>query len=265
MSPPPTSIDGTDITGATIDGQDVEEITVDGQTVFTSGVIPNLVDIRFRMDEGSGTTLNDEFSSNTATLKNGAGFQADPDWTGGFKTTYDDSQDQFWVSDSKLPVNETNQTIMLWWEWDGTENGQYWPPVFMSPTQTPTLDDGGWTIQYDSNNGAFLYIAHRSGGNYTGNTASGYQIDANEPYFLAWTFSGNTSRYRVYENNNGLQQVYDRTLTATRGSQGTDFFLAGNRGHEDRYFGGFMDDIMVNTTTALTESEIESIANETLR
>jgi len=32
---PPTSIDGTDITGATIDGTDVQEITVDGQTVFT--------------------------------------------------------------------------------------------------------------------------------------------------------------------------------------------------------------------------------------
>jgi len=31
---PPTSIDGTDITGATIDGQDVQEITVDGDTVF---------------------------------------------------------------------------------------------------------------------------------------------------------------------------------------------------------------------------------------
>jgi hypothetical protein len=36
MTPPPTSIDGTDITGATIDGQDVQEITIDGQTVFTS-------------------------------------------------------------------------------------------------------------------------------------------------------------------------------------------------------------------------------------
>jgi len=36
----PTSIDGTDITGATIDGTDVTEITVDGQTVFTAG--PNL-------------------------------------------------------------------------------------------------------------------------------------------------------------------------------------------------------------------------------
>jgi len=37
MSPPPTSIDGTDITGATIDGQEVQEITVDGQSVFSSG------------------------------------------------------------------------------------------------------------------------------------------------------------------------------------------------------------------------------------
>jgi len=36
MTPPPTSIDGTDITGATIDGQDVQEITIDGQTVFTA-------------------------------------------------------------------------------------------------------------------------------------------------------------------------------------------------------------------------------------
>jgi hypothetical protein len=35
MTPPPTFIDGQEITGATIDGQDVEKITVDGQTVFT--------------------------------------------------------------------------------------------------------------------------------------------------------------------------------------------------------------------------------------
>ena len=34
---PPTSIDGTDITGATIDGTDVQEITVDGDVVFSSG------------------------------------------------------------------------------------------------------------------------------------------------------------------------------------------------------------------------------------
>jgi len=37
---PPTSIDGTDITGATIDGTDVQEITVDGQTVFSAETLP---------------------------------------------------------------------------------------------------------------------------------------------------------------------------------------------------------------------------------
>jgi len=37
---PPTSIDGTDITGATIDGTDVQEITVDGNTVFSAGPQP---------------------------------------------------------------------------------------------------------------------------------------------------------------------------------------------------------------------------------
>jgi len=36
----PTSIDGTDITGATIDGTDVTEITVDGQTVFSAQNLP---------------------------------------------------------------------------------------------------------------------------------------------------------------------------------------------------------------------------------
>jgi len=36
----PTSIDGTDITGATIDGTDVTEITVDGDTVFSAQTLP---------------------------------------------------------------------------------------------------------------------------------------------------------------------------------------------------------------------------------
>jgi hypothetical protein len=56
MSPPPTSIDGTDITGATIDGQEVQEITIDGQTVFTA--IPDSEDLHLRvsaLDDGRAT------------------------------------------------------------------------------------------------------------------------------------------------------------------------------------------------------------------
>jgi len=62
MTPPPTSIDGTDITGATIDGQEVQEITIDGQTVFTAEPTPvaqsNLV-AWWRMGDDSGDTLKD--------------------------------------------------------------------------------------------------------------------------------------------------------------------------------------------------------------
>jgi len=68
---PPTSIDGTDITGATIDGTDVQEITVDGQTVFTSASIPNSAIHQWPLDEGSGTTIGDEIGTMTGTLTGG--------------------------------------------------------------------------------------------------------------------------------------------------------------------------------------------------
>jgi hypothetical protein len=68
MTPPPTSIDGTDITGATIDGQDVQEITVDGQTVFTAGPIiqPSTVH-RFPVQQGETTTIQDTIGNRDLT------------------------------------------------------------------------------------------------------------------------------------------------------------------------------------------------------
>jgi len=60
----PTSIDGTDITGATIDGTDVQEITVDGDVVF-SGIPDTQVylhddwgDGKLQNRDGGGTTTH---------------------------------------------------------------------------------------------------------------------------------------------------------------------------------------------------------------
>jgi len=61
----PTSIDGTDITGATIDGTDVTEITVDGDTVFTAG--PTIID-----DFESGNLNAYQGNLNNYTLDSGA-------------------------------------------------------------------------------------------------------------------------------------------------------------------------------------------------
>jgi len=69
---PPTSIDGTDITGATIDGTDVTEITVDGQTVFTAvpqlpvtGLVHNWdATQETYSDSSTGQTFNDQEGNN---------------------------------------------------------------------------------------------------------------------------------------------------------------------------------------------------------
>jgi len=68
MTPPPTNIDGTDITGATIDGQDVQEITIDGQTAFTA-VPASLIHKYSALEqtEGDGVTVN-PWKDNTASL-----------------------------------------------------------------------------------------------------------------------------------------------------------------------------------------------------
>jgi len=72
MSPPPTSIDGTDITGATIDGQEVQEITIDGQTVFTAGP-PDFVVTQYTYEDPSNSSVStDTVGTNDGILSGGS-------------------------------------------------------------------------------------------------------------------------------------------------------------------------------------------------
>jgi len=67
----PTSIDGTDITGATIDGTDVTEITVDGQTVFTAAPpIPQSVVYEYLYDNFSSGTWQDSAGNEDISTSN---------------------------------------------------------------------------------------------------------------------------------------------------------------------------------------------------
>jgi len=83
---PPTSIDGTDITVATIDGTDVQEITVDGDVVFSAEpALPSSMVHRYKMNEGSGTTISDSVGSHSdGNLNGAAAFIADAQAQGGF-------------------------------------------------------------------------------------------------------------------------------------------------------------------------------------
>jgi len=110
---PPTSIDGTDITGATIDGTDVQEITVDGQTVFTAvPPLPGSAVHQWKFDEGSGTTATDSIGSNDGTI-NGATFTSDANLVGGFGLDFDgnDTVDYSTIG-SVLAINQDFSVAM---------------------------------------------------------------------------------------------------------------------------------------------------------
>jgi len=74
---PPTSIDGTDITGATIDGTDVTEITVDGDVVFSGGLFSSSFEGSYSDEFTSGTnwsfSTNESFDGNQSARIDGDG------------------------------------------------------------------------------------------------------------------------------------------------------------------------------------------------
>jgi hypothetical protein len=86
MSPPPTSIDGTDITGATIDGQEVKQITVDGDTVFTA--FPDSLISHYKFEQN----VLDSVGENDLT-NNGSGAFTTASKFGDFAKSYDGSDD----------------------------------------------------------------------------------------------------------------------------------------------------------------------------
>jgi len=120
MTPPPTSIDGTDITGATIDGQDVQEITVDGQTVFTS-TPPSLVaryefeqDVTDSVGDADGTNNGGTFSSDSIVGSFSISFNADTGNhvdIGDVITDYGRASFAIWVNPSAVSSNAFNFAI----------------------------------------------------------------------------------------------------------------------------------------------------------
>jgi len=125
---PPTSIDGTDITGATIDGTDVTEITVDGQTVFTAG--PTVVPTHhWTLDNAdtSGSTCLDTVGSIDGTIngpttgKSGA----NDTYTTNESYEFDGSNDTVDFGSNSIDYSQ-GWTIACWINTDNDHNGIFY-------------------------------------------------------------------------------------------------------------------------------------------
>jgi len=202
MTPPPTSIDGTDITGATIDGQQVQEITIDGQTVFTA--LPDPAIHQWKWDEGSGTSFSDSIGSASGT------FTFDNYVTGNFTggtAVATDGVDDFGSTDSNL----------AWL--DGLVSSG-WAFAY-------TLDDFTETDRNDfvgvQNQGSdFFLIAN--GANNSGDVRVGLREDGDQNWAFRTTSGGHVNdgnKHRVLINkigpcsNNNLEIYVDNTSLST--------------------------------------------------
>jgi len=114
---PPTSIDGTDITGATIDGTDVQEITVDGQTVFSA--TPDFLDNFETQPVGpyatNSSSLLDAWNHTTSNTGNITRSTNDPH-TGSFHLLYSGTTtgQEIAADDTVLRLPQIGDTIEMY-------------------------------------------------------------------------------------------------------------------------------------------------------
>jgi len=232
---PPTSIDGTDITGATIDGTDVTEITVDGDTVFTAGArAPADAIHHWPFNEGSGSTVNNILSTEDITLNN-------PNWTsgtfeGGTANEFNGTNDE---GDATVDISSLSEfTIFMTVEPNTTKDS-------VAINWDETGNSGRLNLRYDLGGNSKFRL--RVGDGSAVNTAiSTTTINTGEKYRLAAT---------VQENNEigiGVDGTIEATDSfGTLGPISSDMFV----GYADFgfHFDGIIDNIIITDSVDTTQ------------
>jgi len=266
----PTSIDGTDITGATIDGTDVTEITVDGDTVFTAETLPvaysNLVawwpfdssfyggsvgddvtalfnpaqsgdSTAYDVSDSSGTSFspNDVVDINAGA--NSTCLRTDGSSDCRFITSFGGSVDTF--------------SIMGWLNKQGVSDGYQ-----INQWENPSVD--AYAIGFRDGKAWYrLQIDDGQGGvNVGGPTIN---INNNEWYHIALARNGNNGDYYFWVD--GVLIANGSTITGTLSIDNNLMF--GNFPEAlNSEFDGFIDDVRLYNAE-LTTSQVQQIVDNT--
>lgn len=250
---PPISIDGTDVSGITIDGTEVTEVTVDGDVVYAPSAIPDSVTNRWKMDEGSGSTLADSVGSVSASTAGGATWVSDTAATGGYYLRLDGVDDE-WSTDTSFGIDNQQVTVMGWLKPD--EYSQFGVTVAQSDGGS---SEDGWIL--GTEDAAELLT-------WEGNGTDSNSVLRSVPFvatgnwgFFALVLDGQNHRMITYDNT---QELADQNVTSEYArSTGTDVLRAGNG--RWGFYQTDMDDWYVAVDSTLTKSEIESVWQDTQR
>jgi len=264
---PPTSIDGTDITGATIDGQDVQEITVDGQTVFSAQTFPvaysNLV-AWYPFDSATygGSNADDvtailggsgDDTAYDGTVS-GATYQASGGVTdinagansGAFD--FDGSNDSISLPSITQITGTKDRTYTMWFKTNTTaERGLFGHGGYTALGSNISLfcDSGGFRLRINGGNELILSSTYTTG----------------EYVFVSFRISGSNlanALVRVRSENDSSFSQDDFGGISQSIDTGTEALDLGVNSVNDRFHNGIIEDFRIYDRN-LTNSEEESI------
>jgi len=274
---PPTSIDGTDITGATIDGTDVQEITVDGDTVFSAESLPvaysNLVawypfdssfyggsngdDVTALFNSGqSGDSTAYDGTVNGPTYQSSAGASDINAGANSGAFEFEGSND-FIRLPSQIGTFLKNRdvTVTLWAKADFTNTSDVRLLLDAGSTERWTI---GWSSDFRAPDDAYVFTGNADSGNFE--AVSSVTNINNGTYLHHAATHSSTGDIEYYIN--GTLEASNTGISGYNGDN--DVFIGGetlNSG-TDTVWKGEIDDVRVYDTV-LSGSQIDSIYQNT--
>lgn len=218
--------------------------------------IPDGVDHRWKMVEGSGSGLGNAVGSVSATL-NGT-WVSDPRFTGGAATSYDTADNDYWITDSPIAVNTAQATVTTW---TANLGGDDFGRLFNTSGDPTTDPSDGWDVDVDFGaSPTEIRLKHFSGGSYSGVAGSIAVSNLSQDIFWAITLDGNSGRMRAWDSDDNL--LGDASGSEARGTTSSETLVG--MGGDGFYLSGTVDDPMT-ADEQLTDSELASIRSTTAR
>ena len=215
--------------------------------------IPDSVEHRWRFDEGTGSTFSDTIGSIDGSL-NGAGWESDSRFTGGFAVSTDGVDDHP-RTDSTFGVNNEQFTFVCWYNWTSTDD---FGRLASTIEQPGDRGDVGWQIFLDDS-GPEIGVQYDGGTSDALRDVPGMEVPPNEDIMVALVGNGDEATLFLYDSDG---QYFSESGTGSRTTGDRHLMLMAG---DDDYVEGTVDDAMVSTTDALTESDINDIWSSTVR
>jgi hypothetical protein len=229
----------------------IYELDINGQTVEIEVIeIPNRIDYRWPIDEGSGSIASPDKGNVDLSLSDTV-WRADSNALSGYYLDHDGNND-LTTSAQDIEVNQQEYAFAGWFDFQSLKSGTDFAAGFVDD------DNYGWRLSVDTD-GSSIRLAHVD--NSYNVVVSFGTLSINTPYFIAISGSGNSATVYLYDNSQLLNSASgsgSRTTTTT-----APLSLGGNTVNSNRQEVDI--DAPATSASQLSQSEIETYWESTKR